>query len=170
MHGTQFIYARLYFQYIQSTVHTVCRCDYDAILKFSQEKLLKLNTKKTVSMVFGNTKTEKLKLQIEDGNGGEIESVEEFKLLGVVLDRKLTMKTHIRHIKKKCYRRIRVMRNLVRNNVPTDKCVTVYKTQIRSIIEYAAPVYWPMINATDTAELERIQRNSLKTIFGFEFS
>ena len=119
-------------------------------------------------MVFGNTETENL--HIDDGNGGEIGSVRSFKLLGLTLDRKMSMKGHVKKVVRKCSRRIWVLRNLRRNGISEEKCLMVYKAQVRSVIDYAGPVYWPLLCETDCNELERIQSSALKTIYGFDFS
>ena len=144
--------------------------DYNAIKRFADEKLFRLNTKKTVSMVFGNTDTENPALHIEDGSGGEIGSVTSFKLLGLTLDRKMSMKGHVRQIVRKCSRRIWVLRNLRRNGISEERCLMVYKAQVRSIIDYGGPVYWPLINESDCSELDRVQSSALKTIYGFDYS
>ncbi len=80
------------------------------------------------------------------------------------------MKLHVKMVVKKCSRRIWVLRNLRRNGIPEEKCLLVYKAQIRSVIEFGSPVYWPLLNETDMSELEKVQSNALKTVYGFEMS
>ena len=51
-----------------------------------------------------------------------------------------------------------------------ESTVQVYKSQIRSIIEYCAPILMPMITSKLMGKLESIQSRAIKTIVGFDKS
>ena len=68
----------------------------------------------------------------------------------------------------------RVPRNctahLMAAGVPIKDIVTIYSTTIRPVIEYAAQVYHPMMTKQQNDDLERLQRSSLKIIYGPKIS
>ena len=73
--------------------------ELNKLKKWMDTNKLSLNLNKTKAMMFGNSKTNP-KLQIMIG-GVHIENVDENKFLGVIIDRKLSWKAHVRHIKTK---------------------------------------------------------------------
>ena len=141
----------------------------DGMERFAMEKGFKLNTKKTKTMLLHKDKTTSTYLSLKLQNQ-LIESVQFFKLLGVWLDIGLNFAQHVSEIEKKCARRIWVLRNLRRNGVSIESTVQVYKAQIRSIIEYCAPVLMPMLSSKLMGKLEAIQSRAIKTIVGFDKS
>ena len=62
------------------------------------------------------------------------------------------------------------IRNLKKANIRTQSLVIIYCSLIRSAIEYAAPVYAHFLTGEQSQALERLQMQSLKTIFGFKHS
>ena len=48
--------------------------------------------------------------------------------------------------------------------------VKVYCSVLRSCLEFASPVYGPMLTGELSEELEKLQRRALKIIFGFDQS
>lgn len=137
-----------------------------AMVQFAQRKKFKLNINKTKMLIYGNV-PESARVHINDY---EIETVSEFKLLGLTLDSKLSMDAHVKTIEKKVGKRIYILRVLKMNGVPKNTLVRLYKSQIRSVIEYCAPVLYSMLKSGQFNRLERLQTICLKTIYGFEFS
>ena len=138
----------------------------DEMLVFAEKKSFNLNVQKTKVMVFGKSPTDTC-LKIKAGDG-ELENVKEFKLLGLWLDPKLTFNKHIEETVKKCYKRVYILRNLKAKGITQEILVTIYKQQIRSVLEYAAAAWFPVVNASQIAKLDRIQNICLKTIVSFD--
>ncbi len=137
---------------------------------YSQKKGFKLNTKKTKTMVIGGTKGATGSKVLAKIGDEYIESVESFKLLGIWLDDDMSFKKHVSEIEKKCSKRLWVLRNLRENGVSIKSTVQIYCAQIRSIIDFGAPVYWPRLTKEMIGKLENIQNRALKLICGFDKS
>ncbi len=82
----------------------------------------------------------------------------------------MSFKKHINELEKKCSKRIWVLRNLRHNGVSIKSCVHIYCAQIRSLIDFGAPVYSPNLSKEMIGRLENIQNRSLKMICGFDKS
>ena len=101
---------------------------------------MKINTKKTKFMVFnpGPSRDFMPKL-IMDGN--EIEVVEETRLLGVVVRSDLTWSSNTDDVVKRANNKLWCLRRLKNLGVERSDLLDVYTKQVRSILEYAAPVW-----------------------------
>lgn len=88
-------------------------------------------------------------------------------LLGFPFGNRPNIDQHIALIEMKFNARSWLPRHLKNAGVPDADICNVYTTTIRSTMEYAVPVYHPLITSTQSEKLERLQRRALKTIFGF---
>ncbi len=152
--------------YDSSKMQDIC----DAMARFAQEKSYKLNVKKTKLMLMqkSNDVTSN-KLVVKMGEE-YLETVEVFKLLGVWIDSDLSFDYHIKKVEEKCAKRIWILRNLRNNGATIKSCALVYVSQIRSIIEFAAPILMPFLTLKQMGRLESIQSRALKVIVGFQFN
>ncbi len=152
--------------YDSSKMQEIC----DAMQKFSSEKDYKLNVKKTkLILVNRSTDVTSNKLLVKMKNEF-LETVTVFKLLGVWIDSDLDFDYHIGKVEEKCAKRIWILRNLRKNGISIKSCVIVYKSQIRSILEFSAPILQPFLNAKQMGRLESIQSRALKVIVGFQYN
>ena len=71
-------------------------------------------------------------------------------------------------VKKKYRARSWLLWHLKSAGLPTEDLVRIYVSTLRSVIEYVAAIYHPMINATQSEEIERLQRRILKIIYGWD--
>ena len=62
------------------------------------------------------------------------------------------------------------MRHLKRNGYNNSSLVTVYTSMIRPLAEYCSSVFHALITSSDSYEIERLQMQALKTIFGWRHS
>lgn len=98
--------------------------------------------------------------------GGEpIERVDSFKLLGIVFSSDLTWGKHVSYILSKVSRRYFVIFKLVKIGFPPCDILIVYCLVIRSVLEYACPVWHSGLTKTQSDDIERVQRRCLKIIF-----
>jgi len=58
-----------------------------------------------------------------------------------------------------------LVRQMIRAGVDIDDVVMVYCSIIRSILEYASPVWHPGLTVAQTNEIESVQRRCLKIIY-----
>ena len=72
---------------------------------------MKINSEKTIFMLFNPT--EKFDFIPEyEMNGNDIETIEEMKILGLVLQNDLKWNSNTRHITKKAYKRLWIIQRL----------------------------------------------------------
>lgn len=124
---------------------------------------MSLNTTKTKDMwicflLKGTSEPEKLEL-----SEAEIERVPTFKLLGVWQQDNLRWNEHINQTTKKANKRLYYLRDCRKAQLPQDVGITVYRTKIRPLLEYASPV-WGGIPDYLVNELQRVQNRSLDII------
>ena len=131
---------------------------------WSKQNNTKLNTKKTKEMqICFSRQPPKLDPIIIDDT--EIEVVSQVKLLGVWFKNDLTWHTHIEEVHKKACKRIFyivMMRRAVYNQ---GEMTNAYTSLIRSVLEYAAPVWHSSLTNEQSRLLESIQKRVLKIIF-----
>ena len=85
------------------------------------------------------------------------------KHLGVILDEKLDFKQHVKALIDKASKGISVIRKL-RHQIPRHSLVTLYKSFIRSILEYADVIYDQPSNISFSDKIESIQYNAALAI------
>ena len=98
-------------------------------------------------------------------NNKQIERVQSFKLLGVVINANLTWQEHVDYMLKKVAKRIYCVHYLVRAGVRDRDIITIYCSIIRSVLEYACPVWHPGLTQKQTSDIERVQKRCLKLIY-----
>ena len=88
------------------------------------------------------------------------------KFLGLVFDGRLTGKNHLEKIKKTCCSRLNIIKLLTHKSWGLKKStlVQIYKSLIRSIIEYTGLIYYGFC-PEQRRELEVIQNSALTVIF-----
>ena len=92
------------------------------------------------------------------------------KVLGFHFSSEPNVKENLYVLQNKFKNRIWALRHLKRNGFKQNDLVRVYRSMIRPVAEYCSPVYHPLITQKDSHELERIQMQALKTIFGWRLS
>ena len=70
-----------------------------------------------------------------------IEVVSDFKVLGLNISNNLTWNKHITELVKKASKRIYFLIQLKRAKIPIQELITFYITCIRSVLDYAVPVF-----------------------------
>lgn len=98
-------------------------------------------------------------------NDKTIERVESFKLLGIIISSDLSWGSHINHIISKASKRIYCIRNLVNSRVDIDDIIVIYCSVVRSVLEYACPVWHPGLTNKLSKDLEVVQKRCLSLIF-----
>ena len=94
-----------------------------------------------------------------------IETVDNCKLLGVILNKKLTWDDHIEYTVRKASRRIYFIRLLKRSGVSDENIIKVYTSTIRAVLEYAAEVWHPGLTRSLKHQLEHIQKRVLNIVY-----
>ena len=98
-------------------------------------------------------------------NGVVIERVSSYKLLGVIISQVLTWNKHCDYVYNKDLKQLYALRSLRKAGLNSDDLAWVYCSLVRSIIEYASPV-WAALPSYIEDLLESLQRKALRIIFG----
>ena len=99
-----------------------------------------------------------------DIGGSPVRRVETYKILGVHLSSDLTWNVHIEYTMKKASKRLHALRLLKKAGVQMSDLVGIYCALIRSVLEYAAPV-WSGLPVYLSDVLEAVQRRAMRIIF-----
>ena len=97
------------------------------------------------------------------GGNAIVERVAAFQFLGVYISRDLTWDIHVEYILKKANKRLYILRALRRSGVSVPDMVNIYCAVIRSVVEYASPVFSDLL-AFLCCALERMQKRALSII------
>ena len=93
-----------------------------------------------------------------------LEQVREERLLGVVINDKLTWESNTQFIVKKAYKRMIILHNLFKFGLPVKDMVEIYILYIRSVVENSAVVWHSSLKIADRHTIERVQKVALKII------
>ena len=96
--------------------------------------------------------------------GNDIERVSSYKLLGVYISNDLKWNQHVEYIVKRANKRLYALRLLKKSGLPHTDLVQIYCSLIRSVVEYASPV-WAALPDYLSDLLEAVQRRALRIIF-----
>jgi hypothetical protein len=98
-------------------------------------------------------------------NGHLIERVSIFKLLGVIFRNDLSWASHVSFMLGKVSKRFFIIYQLSRVGLKPKDIVAVYCSVVRSVLEYACVVWHPGLTASESADIERVQKRVLRVIF-----
>ena len=94
-----------------------------------------------------------------------IETVHDFKLLGVIISSNLTLNAHVNYICIKASKRLYALRVLKRSGAPAKDLIIVYCAFIRPVLEYASPVWHFSLTESLSDQIEHLQKRALKIAF-----
>ena len=95
-------------------------------------------------------------------------SADSLKILGFTFGRRPTVWAHFNEIKKKYVARTHNIRHLRKIGFSAERLCRIFSAMIRPVIEFAAQIYHHMLSDEINGEIERLQRDVLKCIFGFK--
>ena len=128
---------------------------------------MKINSEKTKLMLFNTSKKFDFMPEINlDNQSDNLELVESMKLLGITLTSDMKWQAHVTELSKKGMLKLWMLRRLKKIGTSQSTLLDLYKKQIRSLLEYAAPVWHPGLFDMDIQELERVQKTALAIIYG----
>lgn len=130
----------------------------DEWLKYNQ---ICVNVKKTKYMIVTHKKInrDESKIVIRDM---EIERVEEFKYLGVILDQHLSFMSHLGHVKKKLFSKLALFRRLDRNLTAETK-ILLYKSLVAPHFDYCSSILYGLCDS-NLSDLQKIQNSFMRNI------
>ena len=94
---------------------------------------MRLNTGKTKTILFNTAKNWDFLPEIQV-DGQNLEVVEDYKLLGVMISSDLKWDKNTEHITKKAYNRLWMIRRLKNLGLKTESLLQIFQTQVRSLL------------------------------------
>jgi hypothetical protein len=98
-------------------------------------------------------------------NNTFIEQVEEFKILGVVLQKDLKWNSHASSMVEKANKRF-LLTHLKNAGIPKRDLLTLYKSLVIHILNYSCEVFHSSLTQYLTDDIERVQKKALPIITG----
>ena len=100
----------------------------------------------------------------------EIVLAEEMKILGVVITPDMKWSANTANMLERAYKRVWILRRLKSLGTGTPELIDVYIKQIRSILEFAVPVWNSSLTLADRANIERVQKSALHVMLGDKYA
>ena len=141
--------------------------DLCSLNKYCEQWKLKINCTKTVYTIFTNSpKISKVEINLKVGEE-RLTKEKNPSYLGVQLDQHMTLNHHMQKIKKKCTRRLQLVKRLASTTWGADKNTLrqLYLGYVRSAMEYCLPLQCICSKTTRNA-LDKVQNNAVRYISG----
>ena len=95
--------------------------------------------------------------------------VQNCKLLGVQLNSDLNWNDHVVYITKKSNRSMFIIYRAKKFGFSIEAMMTLYVWFLRTVLEYACPVWHPGLNQLHHTKIERVQKRALRVILGNDY-
>ena len=136
--------------------------DLTKISNWADKWKVKFNAKKSKDIIFSNKTLNNSPPLIF--NDSYIERVNVHKHLGIYLSSTLSWAVQIKEVCLKANRKLSVLRSV--KLLSRQTLDLLYKITVRSVIDYALPVYFKTLNQTEIKRLEQIQYRAAKVVTG----
>jgi hypothetical protein len=133
----------------------------NSAIAWSHNNHMKINAKKTKEMLVSFSRTVPTVPNITV-DGMPLERVSSCTLLGIELNDNLNWDHHVDKIYKKAAQRLFFVSQLKRSKMSAHELVKVYISLVRPLLEYAAQLWHPGLNTSQTELLESIQERALR--------
>jgi len=151
------------FGEINETLAYAINCELNNINDWFRVNKLSLNINKTKAMLFHhpNKQINTINIKINDV---EIEFVEQFNYLGIILDSNLSWRPHIHAISQKISRTIGIMSKL-KHIIPSETLLTLYNSLILPHLNYGILAWGIKCN-----RLFKLQKKSVRIILNSKYN
>ena len=136
---------------------------------FTQDNLMKINPKKSQVILFNKSRNWDFPPEVSFSDGKHLESVSEMKLVGVVISSDLRWGKNTQYICEKATQKLWTLRRMKLLDLDEDILIDTYTKEIRSILEFAVPVWHSGLTAKQTRDIERVQKTALTIILGHNY-
>ena len=145
--------------------HTKLQKRLDEISVSAEFHDMKLNLTKSKIILFNFTRKFQFTPQL-NLEGKTLEIVSETSLLGLTITNNCRWNANTKNIVKKGNSRLWFLRRLKLLGGSEDTLLDIYKLFCRSVLEYGAPVWTCSLSPGNKRDIERIQKNAFRIIFG----
>ena len=136
----------------------------DAAYLWTIQNDMKINKRKIKELFidFSKTRTNFPTIRID---GTDTQRVTEAKLLVITITSNLTWNVHVDEITRKGGKRLFLLLQLKRSDIPVEDLLTVYITVVRLTLEYACPVWSTSLTLDLQSDMDRVQRHAMNIIY-----
>ena len=134
----------------------------DCVIRWSHENRVQLNSDKYKELRISFSKKPSIFDPVVEKK--ELKIVDSVKLLGVTISSNLTWNDHIVEITKRVSKRLYFLTQLKRARIPPQDLVLFCKSCIRSVIDYAIPIFYHMLPQYLKNELVRLEKRAISII------
>ena len=142
----------------------VLQSDLFRLTEWSKTWQLKFNPDKFETMRMTHKQDKSKESYTLDPNGEILKSVKNIKDLGVTILYDLSWSDHIHEVVNKANKVLGVIKRVLGSN-SVNEFSLLYKSLVRPILEYAAPV-WCLFLVKDIILLEKVQRRASRLVLG----
>ena len=146
--------------------HSILQTRLDEVSTAAEAHDMRLNLDKTKLISFNFTRNYKFEPELVLG-GTVLDVVQETMLLGLVVTSNCRWGANTKHIVTKGNGRLWFLRRLKLLGASKETLMDIYRLFCRSVLEFGAPVWSGGLTKGNKEDIERVQRNALKIVFGF---
>ena len=129
---------------------------------------MKINCDKSKFILFNPTENFDFIPEYEI-DGKSITTEEEIKILGLTLRNDLKWRSNTNNMIQKAYSRLWIIKRLKQAGANLEDMTDVYIKQIRSVVEFGAPVWNSGLTKEEIYDIERIQKSFLHIVLGSDY-
>ena len=141
----------------------------EEVVDYAEAHKMKVNHDKSKVILFNSSKKFDFMPQLSLEPGINLNLVESFQLLGVIVQSNLKWDQNTDYICTKAYERIWMIRRLKLLGASSTELVDVYNKQVRSVLEMAVVVWNPALTKHQVAQIERVQKTVCAIIMGASY-
>ena len=124
-----------------------------------------INQKKTFNIQFNFTKEKQFTTDIVLKKE-KLQTVSQTKLLGTIITDGLKWDENTKYIVKKANQKMRMLHKFSKFTKNKSHIMHIFKSQVRSVLEYCSTVWHSSLTESDSKDIERIQKAAVKLIMG----
>ena len=129
---------------------------------------MKLNEKKTHQIIFNFNRDKQFTTEVRL-KGEPLDIVEEVKLLGVIITNDLRWDKNTSYLVKKANKKMRMLHIASKFTRNREHLKQIYKTFIRSNLEFSSNVWHSSLTKENRKDLERVQKAALRVILRSDY-
>jgi hypothetical protein len=149
---------------VQENGGTESQVVLDKINSWASANDMRLNPNKCKEMIISFLRANELPSALSI-DGKPLDRVECHNVLGLTLQSNLKWNIFTENTTSKASKRLHILRVLKRNGVNVADILTVYKSLVRSVLEYCAPVWHTSIPAFLSDEVEKVQKRTFRILY-----
>ena len=113
----------------------------ESIEEFAKMNKMMVNKQKTKVMKFTRARKLDFPLEVAFSDGEHLEVINDIKLLGVMINDKLSWTTNTDYICSKAMKKLWLLRNMKKSGLTQNELKYAYVKEVRSLLEMAVPVW-----------------------------